>query len=74
MSLGLLRMSKAKLDQLESQVDDLLKAFRRVQVENKTLTDEFTALTRRSTETRQRLQAVIERIKALEEEAEAQQA
>lgn len=67
-------MSQTDLSQLESRVDAMLAAFQRLKVENKTLRDEYAALTRKNSETRHRLQSVIERIKALEEEAEAQQA
>lgn len=67
-------MSQSNMDELENRVDDLLRAFKRLQIENNTLRQEYTALTRRNSETRQRLQAVIERIKSLEDEAEAQQA
>ncbi len=65
-------MSQVSLKKLEDRVDKLLTAFHRLQVENKTLTQEYAAVTRKHSETRHRLQAVIERIKALEEEAEAQ--
>lgn len=67
-------MSQSNLNELEDRVQELLHAFKRLQIENNTLRQEYTALTRRNSETRQRLQAVIERIKSLEEEAEAQQA
>lgn len=67
-------MTKIDLYQLETRVDELVTAYRRLQVENSTLTREFASLTRKNAETRQRLQAVIDRIKALEEEAEAQDA
>lgn len=67
-------MAKTNLYQLETRVDELVNAYHQLQVENETLTQEFASLTRKNAHTRQRLQAIIERIKALESEAEAQQA
>lgn len=65
-------MQKIDLYQLETRVDELVAAYHRLQVENETLTREFASQARKNAETRQRLQAIIGRIKALEDEAEAQ--
>lgn len=65
-------MSHVSIKQLENSVDELVTSYQRLRLENKTLTQEYADLTRKHTETRHRLQAVIARIKALEEEAEAQ--
>jgi len=59
------------LEQLEARVDDLLRAYERVSSENTALREQMSALSRKNSTTRQRLQAVIERLKSLEEEAEA---
>ena len=65
-------MSQVSIKELENSVSELVTAYQHLRVENKTLTQEYADLSRKHTETRHRLQAVIARIKALEEEAEAQ--
>jgi len=59
------------LEQLEARVDDLVRAYQHLCAENTALREQTTALNRKNSHTRQRLHAVIERLKSLEEEAEA---
>lgn len=58
--------------QFEDRVADLIAAHRRLAAENKALRQDYETLARRHAEARQRLQALLERLRALEEEAEAQ--
>lgn len=62
-------MTQFDLAEFEQQVDDLLAAYRRLQSDYRTLKVAHDAEERRNIETRERLNAVIERIRALETEA-----
>lgn len=66
-------MADFDIHQFEDRVTDLIAAYERVMAENRTLRQERDAMARRNAEARQRLQALIERLRALESEAEAQQ-
>lgn len=67
-------MAQFDIYQFEDRVDDLLNAYRRLRLENDTLRHEFEALARRNTEGRRRVQALVDRLRALEMEAETQPA
>ena len=60
--------------QLESSVAELLAAYRRLQTANRTLNAEWRTMVKKNTELRQRLEAVIARMRALELQAQEQQA
>jgi uncharacterized protein (TIGR02449 family) len=61
-------MSDYDLGQLEQRVEALLQAYRRLQAANRTLNAEWQAVTQRNQELRHRLEAVIARLKALEQQ------
>lgn len=67
-------MAEFDIYQFEDRVEELVIGYRKLQVANDTLTREFEALTRRHAETKRRLASVVERIRALEDEAEEQNA
>lgn len=68
-------MSDFDPSQLESSVDALLQAYRRLQASNRTLNTEWQTVTQRNNELRHRLEAAIARLKALEQQyAEEQEA
>lgn len=68
-------MSEFDPSQLESSVDALLQAYRRLQASNRTLSTEWQTVTQRNNELRHRLEAAIARLKALEQQhAEEQEA
>jgi uncharacterized protein (TIGR02449 family) len=68
-------MSEFDPSQLESSVDALLQAYRRLQASNRTLSAEWQTVTQRNNELRHRLEAAIARLKALEQQhAEEQEA
>lgn len=58
---------------LETRVEELLHAYRRLQSANRTLNAEWEGLIKNNTELRHRLEAVIARIRALEQQAQEQQ-
>jgi FtsZ-binding cell division protein ZapB len=60
-------MAEFDIYQFEDRVADLLIGHRKLRVANETVTRDFEALARRNAELKQRLTAVIERIRALEE-------
>lgn len=62
-------MTQFDLAEFEQQVDDLLAAYRRLQSDYRTLKVAYEAEEQRNIDTRERLNAVIERIRALETEA-----
>lgn len=62
-------MTQFDLAEFEQQVDDLLAAYRRLQSDYRALKVAHDAEEQRNIETRERLNAVIERIRALETEA-----
>lgn len=62
-------MTQFDLADFEQQVDDLLAAYRRLQSDYRTLKVAHDAEEQRNIETRERLNAVIERIRALETQA-----
>lgn len=64
-------MAEFDIYQFEDRVADLLIGYRKLRAANETLARDFEALTHRNAELKRRLTAVIERIRALEEEAEA---
>jgi uncharacterized protein (TIGR02449 family) len=63
-------MTDPEISQLESRVDALLTAYHRLQVSNRTLNAEWQGLVRKNTDLRRRLEAVIARIRTLEQQAE----
>lgn len=60
--------------QFEDRIEDLLAAYRKQRTANETLVRELKALTKNNAELKKRLAAVIDRIHALEDEAETQNA
>ena len=64
-------MSGYDLNQLENSIETLLQAYRRLQSANRTLNAEWQAVTQRNQDLRHRLEAVITRLKSLEEQEEA---
>lgn len=62
-------MSQFDLAEFEAQVHALLAAYRRLQADYEALQTAHEAETRRNREIRERLNGVIERIRALEAEA-----
>lgn len=62
-------MSQFDLAEFEAQVDALLAAHRRLQVDYATLKTAHESEAQRNREIRERLNSVIERIRALEAEA-----
>lgn len=67
-------MGEYDLSQLEKRIDALLQAYRRLQSANRTLNGEWQTVTQRNQELRHRLETVIARLKALEQQAEEQEA
>lgn len=67
-------MADFDIYQFEDRVEELLLAYRKLQASNEALTRDLEAATRKNAEMKRRLAAVIERIRALEDEAEAQNA
>lgn len=67
-------MAEFDIYQFEDRIEDLLVAYRKQRTANETLVRELKSLTQKNAEMKERLTAVIERIRALEEEAEAQNA
>lgn len=67
-------MTDFDIHQFEDRIEDLLAAYRKQRSANETLVRELKSLTQKNAELKERLTAVIERIRALEEEAEAQNA
>lgn len=61
-------MNEAELQRLESRVEALLQAYRRVLATNRTLSAEWQAMAQRNQELRHRMEAVIVRLKALEQQ------
>ena len=61
-------MNDAELQRLESRVEALLQAYRRLQTTNRTLNAEWQAMAQRNQELRHRMEAVIARLKALEKQ------
>lgn len=59
------------IDRFEQRVDGLLTAYRQLQSEHKALVAEYQAQNRRNAQLRERLNGVIERIRALEAEADS---
>lgn len=66
-------MAEFNIHQFEDRVADLIAAHQRLAAENRQLQQDYEALSRHNAETKQRLQALVERLRALETEAEAQQ-
>jgi uncharacterized protein (TIGR02449 family) len=64
-------MSGYDLNQLENSIETLLQAYRRLQSANRTLNAEWQVVTQRNQDLRHRLEAVITRLKSLEEQEEA---
>ncbi|MES1943227.1 hypothetical protein PC39_03872 [Salinisphaera sp. PC39] len=67
-------MAEFDIYQFEDRIEELLVTVRKLRAANENLTREFESLTRRNAEMKHRLSAVVERIRALEDEAEAQKA
>lgn len=67
-------MSDDALSQLETRIEALLQAYRRLQAANRTLNTEWQTVTQRNQELRHRLEAVIARLKALEQQEQEQEA
>lgn len=65
-------MADFDIYQFEDRVEELLGTVQRLRAANAALSRDYEALARRNEEIKQRLSAVIERIRALEDEAEAQ--
>lgn len=61
-------MGEFDLNQLETRVEALLQAYRRLQAANRTLNAEWQTVTQRNQELRHRLEAAIARLKALEQQ------
>ena len=58
--------------QLETRVEELLQAYRRLQTSNRTLSAEWETLVKKNTELRHRLESAIARMRALEQHAQEQ--
>jgi uncharacterized protein (TIGR02449 family) len=63
-------MTDSELKQLETRIEDLLVAYRRLKTTNRTLDAEWQAMVKKNTELRHRLEAVITRMRAIEQQAE----
>jgi uncharacterized protein (TIGR02449 family) len=63
-------MSEFDLKKLEGSVESLLVAYRRLHAANRTLNAEWQSVIKKNTELRHRLEAVIARVKALEQAGE----
>lgn len=61
-------MNETELQRLESRVEALLQAYKRLQAANRTLNAEWQAMALRNQEIRHRMEAVIARLKALEQQ------
>lgn len=61
-------MNEFDLHHLESRVEALLQAHRRLQVANRTLNAEWQAMAQRNQELKSRMEAVVARLKALEQQ------
>lgn len=61
-------MNETELQRLESRVEALLQAYKRLQTANRTLNAEWQAMALRNQELRHRMEAVIARLKALEQQ------
>lgn len=66
-------MAEFDIHQFEDRVADLIAAHQRLAAENRQLRQDYESLSRHNAEVKQRLQALVERLRALENEAEAQQ-
>lgn len=66
-------MAEFDLQQFENRVTDLINAYQRLAGENRQLRKECDSLSRHNAEVKQRLQALVERLRALESEAAVQQ-
>ncbi|GEM_PF-2773388 len=60
-------MPEFDLYQFEDRIDELLVTVKRLQVENRTLRSEVEAHIHRNAELKERIQSVVERIRALED-------
>lgn len=67
-------MAEFDIYQFEDRIEELLITVRKLRAANENLTRELESVTRRNAELKRRLSAVVERIRALEDEAEAQKA
>lgn len=66
-------MGEFDIQQFENRVTDLINTCQRLAGDNRQLRKEYDALSQHNAEVKQRLQALVERLRALENEAEAQQ-
>lgn len=62
-------MADFDIYQFEDRIEDLLVAYRKQRTVNEALVRELKALTKNNAELKKRLAAVIDRIRALEDEA-----
>lgn len=65
-------MAEFDIYQFEDRIEELLTGYHKLREAHDALTREFETLANRNAELKRRLNALIERIRALEEEAEAQ--
>lgn len=66
-------MADFDIQQFENCVADLIETCQSLEADNRRLRKEYEALSRQNVEVQQRLQTVVQRLRALENEAAAQQ-
>lgn len=66
-------MADFDIQQFESRVTELIDTCQRLADDNRQLREDCESLSRHNAEIKQRLQGLVERLRALENEAEAQE-